>query len=96
MLDAPRHDWSFYESQTLAGDAAYVRNLSTAERFELYASLFNTLWNARLSLPGDWERLDRQHWQEKLAMRLRMVDDFHKLDEYRRAQSVSANDKRAM
>jgi hypothetical protein len=89
MLDAPQHDWSYYEAKTRDSDAAWNRGLSTQERFDLYASLFNTIWNARQSLPGDWDRLDNQRWQEKLTMRRRMVDAFHKLDEFRRERSAS-------
>jgi hypothetical protein len=89
MLDAPRHDWSFYEAKSRASEAAWNRELSTSERFDLYASLFNTIWNARQNLPRDSERLDDQRWQEKLAMRRRMIDAFHKLDEIRRERSAS-------
>src|SRR3954447_9129454 len=89
MLDAPQHDWSIYEAKTRDSDAAWIRGLSMKERFDLYASMFNTFWNARQSLPGDWERLDKQRWQEKLTMRRRMVDAFHKLDELRRERSAS-------
>jgi len=83
MLDAPQNDWSFYEAKTRDSDAAWSRDLSTTERFDLYANLFNTFWNARQSLPGNWERLDSQRWQEKLELRRKMVDIFRKLDEYR-------------
>jgi hypothetical protein len=89
MLDAPQHDWAFYESKTRDSNAAWNRGLSMKERIDLYASLFNTIWNARQSLPRDWERLDNQRWQEKLSLRRRMVDAFHKLDEFRRDRSAS-------
>ena len=91
MLDAPQHDWSFYEAKTRGSDAEWLRGLTTSERFELYASLFNTIWNARQNLPGDWERLENQRWQEKLELRRQMVDAFKKLDQFRRERSV-AND----
>jgi hypothetical protein len=89
MLDAPQHDWSFYEAKTRGSEAAWNRKLTTSERFDLYASLFNTIWNARRNLPGDWERVEKRRWEEKLAMRRRMVDAFHKLDELRRERSAS-------
>jgi hypothetical protein len=89
MLDAHQHDWSYYEAKTRDSDAAWNRELSTSERFDIYASLFNTIWNARQTLPRDSERLDNQRWQEKLAMRRRMVDAFYKLDEFRRERSAS-------
>jgi hypothetical protein len=89
MLDAPQHDWSFYEAKTRTSDAECLRGLTTAERFALYASLYNTIWNARQNLPGDWERLERQRWEEKLEIRRRMVDAFRKLDGFRRERSAA-------
>jgi hypothetical protein len=89
MLDAPEHDWSFYEAKTRDCDAAWVRGMSVQKRFDLYASVFNTLWTARQSLPGDWDRLDAQRWQEKLAMRRRMVKAFQQLDNFPRERPAS-------
>src|SRR4029079_1019206 len=89
MLDAPQHDWNFYDAITRDCDAARNRELSTSERFDLYASLFNTIWNAQQNLPRDSERLDSHRWHEKLAIRMRMVDAFHKLDDIRRERSAS-------
>jgi hypothetical protein len=89
MLDAPQHDWSFYDAKTRASHAEWNRRMSITERFDLYVSLFNTIWNARQNLARDSKRLDDQRWQEKLAMRDRMVDAFHKLDEIRRERSAS-------
>ena len=91
MLDAPQHDWSFYESKTQASDAECARNLTFAERFALYASLFNMIWNSRQNLSGNWEQSERERWEEKLEVRRRMVDAFRKLDELRRERSA-AND----
>jgi hypothetical protein len=91
MLDAPQHDWHFYEVQTRASEAEWIRGLTTAERFALYASLFNTIWNARQNLPGDWERLEAQRWQEKLELRRRMIDAFRELDELHRERSAANN-----
>jgi hypothetical protein len=89
MLDAPQHDWSFYEAQTRESQATWFREQTLQERFDLYASLFNTLWSARQNLPGDWERLERQRWQEKLELRRRMVSAFQKLDDLRRERSTA-------
>jgi hypothetical protein len=88
MLDAPRHDWSFYEAVTRESNNEWIRGLTTAERFALCASMFNAIWNARQSIPGDWLELDRHRWQEKRAMRGRMLEAFRKLDDLRREQSA--------
>ena len=57
--------------------------MTPAERFAVYADMYNMLWAARRNTPGDWERLDRWRWEEKLAVRRRMVDAFAKLDRLR-------------
>ncbi|MEX0642116.1 MAG: hypothetical protein WD468_05415 [Pirellulales bacterium] len=89
MLDAPRQDWAAYRRLTRDSDTAWLRGLTLRDRFDLYADLFNIFWEARRRNPGDWERLDQWHWNQKLATRLRMVDAFKKLDELRRERAAT-------
>jgi hypothetical protein len=91
MLTAPSHDWSFFEAQVRLADAEWLRQLTERDRAELTSSLFNTIWNARQNVSGDWDRLDARRWQEKLELRRRTVDAFQKLDQFRRERSA-AND----
>jgi hypothetical protein len=93
MLDGPQRDWSYFESRKQDSDRAWIRGLTTSERFGLYSSFFDAVWTARQALPGDWERLERRRWEEKLAIRHRMVDAFTKLDKLRRERSA-AHDSR--
>jgi hypothetical protein len=87
MLDAPRQDWAAYEKLAGPSDAAWLRGLTVAERFALYADLFNMVWDARRG-PGDWQRLEQWHWQQKLATRLRMVEAFNQLDQRTRERAA--------
>jgi hypothetical protein len=80
MVDVPRQDWSDYEARARGNDVAWVRGLTPSGRFALYEELFGIVWGARRDL-GNWERLDRWHWHQKIAMRLRLVKAFMKLDE---------------
>lgn len=84
MSFAPQHDWSYVESRSRESEAARLRSTTLAERFAVYADMYNMLWTARQSAPGDWDRLERWRWEEKLALRGRMVEAFTKLDQLRR------------
>jgi hypothetical protein len=90
MLDAPQQNWAEYTNLTRSEDEASIRGMTVSERFSIYADLFNVIWNARRDL-GNWERLDRWRWDQKLAARRQLVDAFNKLDELRRERSA-AND----
>jgi hypothetical protein len=88
MLDAPKQNWALYESRCRATDEARIRAMTTDERFALYASMFNLIWRDRDKRPGDWERLDQWRWQQKLALRRRMVATYKKLDELYRDRAA--------
>jgi hypothetical protein len=79
MHDAPKQDWPMLERLSRSTDAAWIRGLTPADRFAIYADLFDLIWQARRD-PGEWKRLEDWHWKHKLATRLRMVDAFNKLD----------------
>jgi len=84
MPDAPQQDWSYVEARSRDSEAARLRAMTPAEKFAVYADMYNMLWAARQNVEGEWERLDQWRWEEKLAMRLRMVEAFTKLDELQR------------
>lgn len=82
MSFAPQHDWAAYPALTAQEDAAWLCSLSTSQRFDLYADMFNLAWNARQNnTTADWEALDRWRWEQKLAQRLRYVEVYRNLDE---------------
>jgi hypothetical protein len=80
MLTAPQQDWPLYQSMSTAADRAWLRSLSPAQRFAIYQAFFNAIHNARGG-GGDRQRLARSRWQEKLAIRRRMVEAFQQLDQ---------------
>lgn len=84
MSFAPQQDWLYVESRSRESEAARLRSMTLAERFAVYADMYNMLWNTRRNLAGDWERLDQARWEEKLALRRRQVEAFTKLDQLQR------------
>jgi hypothetical protein len=90
MLTAPQQDWSFYADKSRSSDAAWLRTLSVADRFALYKSMFNALWNARAN-DSSRDRLDRWSWQQKLELQLQQVDAFARLDRLRHERSAANN-----
>jgi hypothetical protein len=88
MSFAPRQDWALFRELTRQADADWLRRLTVDERFEMYCDLFNIVREARQG-PGDWEKLDRWAWEQKVALRLRMVEAYQKLDELRRERTAA-------
>jgi hypothetical protein len=90
MVDAPCHDWSRYDSLIERERVQWIRSLSPQQRYALYEDFFNLVHSApRKAL--ERERLEQWRWAEKLAMRLRLVDAFRKLDQYRRERAATNN-----
>jgi hypothetical protein len=90
MADVPRQDWAYYEAKTAAEEAAWIRGLTPNDRFALYQDMFRIVWGPDRD-PAVRQRLEDWAWQEKLAMRLRFVEAFHKLDEIHRARAATDN-----
>jgi hypothetical protein len=90
MAFAPQQIWSTYEGITRPEHADWVRALSPQERFSLYEDMFNMIWTSR-DARGDWDRLDRWRWEQKLATRIRQVEAFSKLDQFRRERAAANN-----
>jgi hypothetical protein len=80
MLTAPQQNWPLYQAMSIEADRAWLRGLSTAQRFAIYQGFFNAICNARGG-GGDRQRLESSRWQEKLAIRRRMVEAFGQLDQ---------------
>jgi hypothetical protein len=92
MSIVPKHDWAAYEASAAKQEATQLRSLGTGERFAIYADLFDVVWTARRGVAtGDWEKLDRWSWRQKLATRLRCVHAFQKLDEIRNGRPAATN-----
>jgi hypothetical protein len=92
MSISPQQDWNAFAAQTTAEDSAWIRGLSTEERFALYADMFGIIWKARQNgLRGDWDELDEWSWQRKLADRQRCVEAYRKLDEFQHVRAAEGN-----
>jgi hypothetical protein len=92
MVGAPKQDWFKYDALTRNESAAWIRSLSPRDRFEIYQDLFNVIWNSRRDL-GDWENLDLWNREQKLAIRLRMVEAYFKLDQVHRERAAANNSR---
>jgi len=90
MLTAPQQDWSLYRAMTEPSAAAWDRALTPQARFEIYADLFDFLHEARRGR-GDWARLEQWEWDQKLAIRLRVVDALRRLDQHRHERSAAGH-----
>ena len=77
-----------YQKRVREHDSAWARQLTPAERFALYEDLYGVLSEARANL-GDWSQLEDWSWQEKVALRRRLVSAFAKLDQVYSERSPS-------
>jgi hypothetical protein len=87
---APQQNWAAYEKLTRADHAAWLRSLTPQDRFALYSDMFNVIRAARDSRI-DQDRLDRWLWKQKVAARMRQVEAFTKLDQWRSERAAANN-----
>jgi hypothetical protein len=92
MVDVPQQDWSYYEAVTNREERAWLRGLSPQDRFAIYEDMFNVIWTAPRT-PIEIERLERLRWEQKLSVRLRLVEAFTKLDQFRRERAAANNSR---
>jgi hypothetical protein len=83
-----RHDWTSIELLARASDEKRLREATPQEKFRVYASLYNAIWNARRHTIGASRKLDQWVWEKKLAQRLRMVKAFIRLDQLDRERAA--------
>lgn len=91
MPIAPQQNWPYYDAQSRAAIANWLRSLTLHERLAIYEDMFTVYWEARRNMPGDWEKLDQWRWKEKVAMRRRMVEAFRNMDEHERGPTTAKN-----
>ena len=80
MLDAPRQDWDAYRALTAVHDRQALRNLTIADRFALYADLFQLVCG-HPRVAAHQQRLDKRRWQQKLELRQRQNRAFGSVSE---------------
>jgi hypothetical protein len=88
MEKGRRHDWSYIESLARASNQNRLRESTPQEKFRVYASLYNAIWNARRHTIRDSRNLEQWTWKKKLACRLRMVKAFARLDQLYRERAA--------
>jgi hypothetical protein len=86
MTDAPRQNWATYADRANATEEAWLRGLTVTQRFEMYADLFSILIESRDDR-RDEERLENWRGNRKSAARLREVQAFTKLHDFRRERA---------
>lgn len=88
MTILPRQNWTAYEVRAKPIDEAVLREMTPEEKFEQYEDLFEIV-SAPRQVSGDWARLERWEWEQKVAARLRQVAAFQKLDQRYRGQNAA-------
>jgi hypothetical protein len=88
MVDAPRQNWQLVDARSRDEDAEWLRGLSTQDRFALYEDML-TLFAAARPAPSELERLDRWCWEEKLAIRRKLLNAYSKLDQLHRERAAA-------
>jgi hypothetical protein len=83
MLDAPNHDWDLYEKACRPAHIAWLRSLTPDDALALYEEFHSFVSSQTGDDPG-LARLEKLRWEEKVAIRQRMVAAFAALDRMRR------------
>jgi hypothetical protein len=89
MVDAPRQDWDKYKALTRQDEVRWLQQLGIDERFAIYDDAFNIIWGFRRDA-DEWTRLEQSHWEQKSALRMRLVRAYNLLDQSLR-ESAAAN-----
>lgn len=82
-MEAPKQNWSLYHDKCRHEHAEWLRSLTPARALSLCDDL-RILAGRLLSGGPDAERTNRNRWQEKLAIRRKLVAAFMALDRRRR------------
>jgi hypothetical protein len=78
LVGTPR-DWDLYAERCRDAHVEWLRGLTVEQSVALFAEMFEDALS-RPPDPAERERLDRIRWEEKLAVRLRLVRAFQALD----------------
>lgn len=85
---APKHDWKLFEARCREARASQWSSRTDDEDWTLYRSLFDFAASQAQRLPN---RIATAHWQEKLAIRRKLVAAFSLLDEMKRGSRSATN-----
>ncbi len=85
MLDAPKQNWQLYEKLRRRYQQG-ARNLSPSQSFSIFQDLWSLTYGRMMSSEIK-EHIAQIRWEEKLAIRRKIVKAFKKLDEMRNGRS---------
>jgi hypothetical protein len=88
MVTAPQQNWQLVDKLSHAEDVAWLRSLTSQERFTLYEGLLSLVGNSTLSSDA-LERLECRRWEDKLSIRRKFVEAFQKLDQLHRERAAA-------
>lgn len=86
MSFAPYRDWDFYRSVASRHDVSIER--TPEERFQVYADFFDTIVDAQRNLRHS-SGIDPKRWDEKFAIRRKVVSVFQALGEWNRERDAA-------
>ncbi len=89
MNFAPQRDWEQFESLKREQLREKMTAYTPVQRLDEYADIFETVVELRSRTGIDYRT--GHLWEEKLAIRDRLVENYRKLEQFRRGHSTEAN-----
>lgn len=83
MIEAPKQDWKLYEAKCRQEHVEWLRGLSPTAAMALLEDMRRLATESTAESPVR-ERLESARWQEKLAIRRKLLSVFVALDQRRR------------
>jgi hypothetical protein len=87
MVDPPQYDWAAYESIIRPYGVEELRRMTPAQKFAVCEALYRVFVAPYVGTP-EWKQYEQRRWQEKLRIRMKMVDAFRKLDQHCRERGT--------
>jgi hypothetical protein len=82
MLEAPKQDWKLYEAKCREEHNQWLRGLTPSAGLSLFENM-RRLAASHVPESPDRERLEAARWQEKLAIRRKLLAVFATMDRRR-------------
>jgi len=82
MIEAPKQDWKLYEAKCREEHVAWLRGLTPTAALALFESMGQFAARHAPASPAR-VRMEEARWQEKLAIRRKMLAAFTALDRIR-------------
>jgi hypothetical protein len=82
MIEAPKQDWKLYAAKCQEDHVEWLRRLTPSEGLSLFESMRRFAKTHTADSPA-LERMESARWQEKLAIRRKLLAAFNALDQLR-------------